>query len=508
MMARLLQLPLIVILMGISALAMLLPAAHGAATQDFVSMRAFFYSALILLIVAGFGGIATAGYQVRRQARSHLITLVVAYTLLPVLLAIPFHEAVRNTSFLNAYFEMVSAITTTGATLFDEPARLSHSVHLWRALVGWMGGFLAWVTAIAIMAPLSLGGFEVLASSGIGRGASVPTPIHKVADASERLTRYASKLFPIYAGLTLVLWIALLVLGDSAFVALCHAMSTMATSGISPVGGLQGEGAGSGYVGEALICMFLVFALSRQTFTTDSGVDGRNALLSDPEFRLGLALVIGLPILLFLRHWVGAYELAEQQDIAGAARALLGGVFMVMSFLTTAGFESAAWGEVRLWSGLQTPGLLLLGLAIFGGGVATTAGGVKLLRVYALYRHGQRELEKLVHPSSVGGSGASARRMRRQGAYVAWIFFMLFALSLAGVMLALALLDTSFQDAAVLSIAALSTTGPLASLASDAPISYGALHDGAKMILAATMVLGRLEMLVIIAFLNPAFWRQ
>ena len=505
MMARILELPLIVILCLIAALAMLVPAVHAVSVGDYVTMRAFFYSAVILAILSAFVGIASQGLTVRRQARSHLITLLATYTLVPVLLAVPLREAIGNTTFLNAYFEMVSSLTTTGATVFDDPSRLRPSIHLWRAVVGWMGGFLAWVTAISIMAPLNLGGFEVLSSAEAGQGATAG-PISRVADASERLARYAGRLAPIYGGLTLVLWIALLVLGDSAFVALCHAMGTMATSGISPVGGLQGGG--SGFMGEAMVAMFLIFAISRLTFTNDSANMGTKALQSDPEFRLGLAIVIGVPLLLFARHWLGALDLEEQQDFRAGLKALWGGIFMVMSFLTTAGFESVDWEEARRWSGLQTPGLMLLGLSIFGGGVATTAGGVKLLRVYALYRHGQRELDKLVHPNSVGGSGQSARRMRRQGAYVAWIFFMLFAMSIALVMMLLSTLHIDFQDSSVLAIAALSNTGPLAKFAADVPISYAALPVLAKLVLAGTMVLGRLEMLVIIALLNPAFWRQ
>jgi trk system potassium uptake protein TrkH len=143
-----------------------------------------------------------------------------------------------------------------------------------------------------------------------------------------------------------------------------------------------------------------------------------------------------------------------------------------------------------------------------GGGVATTAGGVKLLRIYALWRHGQREIELLVHPSSVGGSGAAARQIRRQGAQIAWIFFMIFALSIAVVMLLLALTGVQFETAMVLAVAALSTTGPLAAVGAETPISYAGLPEAAKAVLAIAMVLGRLEALALIALLNPEFWRR
>ncbi len=215
-----------------------------------------------------------------------------------------------------------------------------------------------------------------------------------------------------------------------------------------------------------------------------------------------------MPVVLFLRHWIGAIETEETQNIAAAARAMWGGLFTTLSFLTTTGYESRDWVASRSWSGLGTPGLILLGLAIVGGGVATTAGGVKLLRVYALYRHAERELERIVHPSSIGGQGVVARRLRREGAYMAWIFFMLFAFSIAVVTAALSLAGLGFERAMVLGIAALTTTGPLADLAVETPIRWSELGPAAKVIAGAAMIVGRMETLAILALLAPASWRR
>ena len=325
-------------------------------------------------------------------------------------------------------------------------------------------------------------------------------------DSTELLQRYSGRLFPIYTGLTVVLWIGLLMAGDTPLVALCHAMSTLSTSGITPLAGLPE--ARSGIAGEVLICIFLVFALSRASFSPEQRGASRGRLLHDPEFRMGLGFVVVVPGLLFLRHWFGAFEVDELGDIPAAGQALWGSVFTVMSFLTTTGFVSTSWAEAQSWSGLATPSLILMGLALVGGGVATTAGGVKLLRVYALYMHGAQEMNKLVHPNSVGGSGQAARRLRRQGAYVAWIFFMLFGISIAVVTLALAAFGLSFEVATTLAVAALSTTGPVLGIASDTPMFYASIHDGAKLVAAAAMVVGRLETLAIIALLNPEFWRR
>ncbi|MBZ0124390.1 MAG: TrkH family potassium uptake protein, partial [Roseovarius sp.] len=361
------------------------------------------------------------------------------------------------------------------------------------------------VTAAAVLAPLNLGGFEVTAQAEPGQSAQRLDRFRR-AGSARRITRAGAQLAPVYAGLTGVLWVLLTIGGERPLVAIVHAMSTLATSGISPVGGLQN--ADAGLAGEALIFLFLVFALSRLTFSSDTATAAQTGLRDDPELRFGLWLAAAAALVLFLRHWIAAYDVDEVRDFNQALAALWGTVFTVLSFLTTAGFESAAWGAARDWSGLGTPGLVLMGLAIVGGGVATTAGGVKLLRVYALYLGGRREMERLLHPSSVGRAGQAGRRIRREGALIAWIFFMLFALSLAVVTVAFASLGQGIESATVLAIAALSTTGPLTQAAAATPIDLLEMGAAAKLLFCAAMVLGRLETLAIIALLNPALWRD
>ncbi len=495
--------PLFVILMAVAGVAMLAPAALAFVERDMRPARAFFYTGILLLIVTLMIAVATQGRTPRRPARAHLLTLVGAFAALPLILAVPFNEAVPDTRFFNTWFEMVSSFTTTGATLYDAP-RLPRSVHLWRAVVGWLGGFLVWLMAAAVLAPMNLGGFEVRSGEAGGRiQASRTDPL---ADTSTRLVRQGVLLAPVYAGLTLALWILLVLAGDGPFVALCHAMSTLATSGISPVGGLSGGQ--SGQVGEALVLLFLIFALSRQTFAPERARNAFGSLFQDPEARLAFGIITIVTAALFIRHFVGAVEVARGEDTVRAAGAAWGSLFMVVSFLTTAGFESGSWGEARAWSGLGSPGTILVGLALMGGGVATTAGGVKLLRVHALMRHGQREMERLVHASSIGGGGPEDRRIRSRGAYLAFVFFMLFAVSIAAVTAALGLTGMGVEAAVVLGIAALTNTGPLALVGADAPLAWSALSDWAKAIAMTAMVLGRLEAIALLALLNPDFWRR
>ncbi|PIE08932.1 MAG: potassium transporter TrkH, partial [Rhodobacterales bacterium] len=372
---RIARLPLLVILMGIGVLAMIVPGLYGFWANEHYAGRVFLYSALLFGFVTGFIALAMAGRARGNHPSRHLLALLGLFVILPLVLAVPFHQALGNTSYLNAYVEMVSALTTTGATLFDDPGRLPDTLHLWRALVGWLGGLFIWVGAIAILAPMALGGFEVRAHRIWNAGAHHTSQITHVADLSQRIRVYGAQLLPLYGGLTAILWLGLILAGDHPFVALCHAMSTMATSGISPVGGPAGGGAGLG--GEVMIALFLGFGLSRLTFTRDGMSSDLTNLARDPEVRLALVLILVVPGFLFARHWLGAYEVDQEMDLLAGLASLWGSLFTVLSFLTTNGFESRAWEASQAWSGLHTPGLILMGLALIGGGVATTAGGAK-----------------------------------------------------------------------------------------------------------------------------------
>lgn len=503
--ASLARLPLFLLMCGIVSASMLVPAVYAGLVRELVTARAFLYSGLLGLIIFGLISLAHAGRDARHGTLGPLMSLFSAFVFLPLILAVPFYEGLRTTTFLNAYVEMLSAVTTTGATLFSDPERLNGPLHLWRAQVGWLGGLLMWVAASAILAPLNLGGFEVTARAEPGRRTSVDVGM-TAPEVRVRIGKVCVVLVPIYAGLTLLLWILLTVAGDSPLVAVSHAMSIMATSGISPIGGLGG--ATSGFTGEVVMLLFMLFALSRLTFSKDTVTSDYGGLLRDPEFRIGTALVLAVPAFLFLRHFVGAIDVDAEENLMAALRALWGSAFTVLSFLTTTGFASGFWGDAQAWSGLNTPGLLLMGLALIGGGVATTAGGVKLLRVYALYQNGLREMERLVHPSSVSGAGGMGRRLQKDGAFIAWIFFMLFALSLALITIALAAAGVSFETALVMSVAGLSTTGPLLQVAGDEPVRLIEMSVAAKGIFALAMVLGRLETLAIIALFTPDLWRR
>ncbi|MCT4332728.1 TrkH family potassium uptake protein [Paracoccus sp. YLB-12] len=542
-MSPLLRQPLLIQLTVVSAMAMLVPAAYASVVNEDAIARNFFYSALLALILSGLIGLATIANPQPARARNTLLSMLASMVVLPLILAVPFAESLPDTGFFNAWWEMVSSLTTTGASLYSADL-LPLPLHLWRAMVGWMGGFFMLVAAVAVLAPLRVGGFEIM-SSPYGRSEhfeSLPesadprdtqshlsSPEFRTAlnDPAYRLWRSAQTVLPVYGGLTLLMWLLLLLLGDGSLVALCRAMGTLATSGISPVIGPAGES--SGIAGEVVVFIFLIPALSRRFWPGGSELRATRRLADDPELKMAAGLVALVTLLLFLRHFLGAIDTGNAAisaplmpaDLRNALSAFWGGLFNALSYLTTTGWNSVDWQGARAWSGLTSPGLILAGLAMMGGGVATTAGGVKLLRVYALARHGEREMERIIHPSSVAGGGRVARRLRREGAYLAFIFFMLFASSIAVTVALVSIQQIEFETATILSIAALTNTGPLAGaipltpafdgsagIASAPWEGWSGLPSLTKIILAGAMVVGRLETLAILALFSPEFWRR
>lgn len=542
-MTGLLRLPLFVLVAALTGLSMMVPAAYASVTNNDELARIFLYSGLMVLVVAGLVGLATAANPHHARPRDALLTMLAVYAGMPLVMALPFAEAMPDTGLFHAWWEMTSALTTTGASLYSADL-LPMPLHLWRAMAGWMGGLFILVAATAILAPLHIGGFEIMAQpygrreyherlprsvDPLDRNPHLSGPAFRtvLTHPHYRLMRSAVAVFPVYAGLTLALWLILLILGDPALIALCRSMGTLSTSGISPV--LGPIGGSSGLPGEMAVFLFLIPALSRRFWPGGGELRASDRLADDPELKMAGAFVSLVALSLFARHFLGAIEATQAPpgmsemvyDLESGLAAFWGGLFNGLSYLTTTGWTSIDWQGARAWSGLTSPGLILAGLAMMGGGVATTAGGVKLLRVYALARHGQREMERIVHPNSVAGGGQIARRLRREGAYLAFIFFMLFATSIAVVVALVSIQRIEIETAVILSIAALTNTGPLAAaipltpafegtagIASAPWEGWSGLPVFTKAVLAGAMIVGRMETLAVLALFSPQFWRR
>jgi len=481
---------------------MLVPAVHGFTAGTSSEGRAFLYASILSLFGFGFARVAQSASPLRPTSqRNMLITLLVLFLLLPVILAVPYHDALQTTSFLNAYLDMVSAITTTGFQVLD-PDRLSETLHLWRGLVAWVGGFLLWVLAWSIFMPLNLGGYEHLSRGNMTVWGRDHGSTRQQTLAAQRFSSEAGRLLPAYAGLSLLAFIVLLSSDTPPLEAAVLSMGVMSTSGIQVAP--AGTPLGIGPLMEATLAVFFIFAVSRVVVNAAAGAPSLKNFKQDQELRMAAFLVLAVTLSIFFKHYIGATTVDQDESIGQALLVFWGALFTTISFLLTAGYVSEGWAAAQLWSGLNGSSLVLLGLALVGGGIATTAGGIKLLRLALLVGHTRSEMQKLISPSQVTRNDAEEIR----ATMMAWVFFMMFAVSLAAVLLLLAFSGVEFEDGIILTVASLSNTGPLTAVAPMEPIDFVALSDLSKYVLCVAMVVGRLETLVFVALLNPELWRS
>lgn len=507
-METLARLPVFVVMLGALALAMLAPAVFAAGEGDWRAARAFLDAGIFTGVAAGLFGFARGRRRAGLAVQDELLAVLIAWLVLPVFAAVPVHLLTPGIGLSGAVFEMVAAITTTGGTVYGAPGDLPGALHLWRGLVGWLGGFLTLIVAWAVLAPRRLGGFEVEAATWRLEDEGSPGDrLLGIAPApmGQRLRRAVRVILPLYAGLTGALAILFGATGQPGLSAAVHAMSILSTSGISPHA--AGLAAVATPWAEALAAVFLFAAATRSVYARASAHGGRVSPVRDPELATFAVLTALVSAGLFLRHWIGALTIDLGGEPVQAGAALWGTVFTVVSFLTTTGFVSASWEAARDWSGLANPGLILLGLAAIGGGAATTAGGIKLIRAYALFRHGRREIERLAEPYSVIGIGARTRSLLREGPLIVWTFIMLFILVVLGSILALTALGLDFATATVASIASIANTGPAFALV-EGGRGFVELGVAERAVLMAPMIVGRVETLALIALMNPEGWRR
>ena len=500
------RVPVIALMLGLMALMMLVPALQAATENEWRSARGFLYPALFGLLVSAAIAVLLRPISRHESAEHELLTLLLLWLALPAYAAFPLVLLTPALGWNGAWFEMVAALTTTGGSAYSKAGLVPDAVHLWRGMVGWLGGLLTLMAAYVVLAPRRLGGFEVVAAAEGIRG-DRPIDLRMVnASFESRVQRALRTILPVYLLMTFALGVIFNTADKAGLIAAVHAMSVISTSGISPVEG--GFAASGSLAAEVAAAIFMVLAVSRFLYAGASQRSRRQDWRQDPELRLMAGLVLGATVLLFLRHWVGVLTIDVDVEALDGAEALWGAAFTTLSFLTTTGFESHAWASARDWSGLANPGLVLLALCLVGGGAATTAGGIKLIRVYALMRHGVRELERIAMPNSVSGNRGGQRGLRREGAFIAWAFMMLFLLALFATVLALTLTGMEFDDAFVAAIAALTNTGPAYATIAGEGKSFALFDAAQRSILCATMILGRIETLAVIALFNPERWRD
>ena len=455
---------------------MIVPLLISIMLVDEAQIRNFLIAMLLTTFISG--AMYLSGRGARREAPRAielLLIMLLFFIVLPLVAAVPFYSANQIENFPAAYFEAVSAITTSGGTIIAAPQLEAASIIAWRAILAWLGGLWTIVFGVAVLSPFTVSGLQLVGS---------PLLQHDRNDTlSMRLGQPLRRILPIYLTLTLLGIGALALSGLSLFDAFCLALSGISTTGfVTHSDGLAQIGGGSVAV-LMLICLVgalgaphLVLLWQRKFF----------ALTRESEIRtfvIILAIFIAASYLFIPNN--GVWPLITQS----------------ISLASTAGFVTLPNNSLTAW-----PILWVLLPALIGGMALSTAGGIKVVRVIVLTKAISRELTKLAYPSAIHPMTVQNRRLRDKDIAAVWAFFAIFLLFVSSGLLVLGALGLDMAQSWAVTLGAV--TNSLAVSSSWAGFAgFGAMDASLHLIIALLMIAGRLEFLVLMAIFTPSFWR-
>jgi trk system potassium uptake protein TrkH len=417
------------------------------------------------------------------RIREGILVVVSFWFVLSLFATIPFllSESLRM-SFSDAFFESMSGLTTTGATVLSGLDDLPMAILYYRQQLQWLGGMGIIVLAVAILPMLGVGGMELYhaESSGISKDRLTP-----------KLTQTAKALWKIYLSFTVICAVAYYLAGMDIFDAIGHSYSTVA------IGGFSTHDLSIGYFDNiaiesvAVVFMFLAginFSLHFFVWRKKNVL----AFFKDSEFQtylLILSVLIALVTLYLLNS--GHYQTTQE--------ALRYGVFQSVSIATTTGFAST---NFSLWP-LILPVLLIFS-SFIGACAGSTGGGIKVVRVLLMFKLAMKEIKKFIHPNAQINIKLNQRSVSESTLISVWGFFSLYVIAFIFIMVALMFTGMDQVTAFSATTASINNLGPGLG---DVAENYGAISESAKWILSFSMLLGRLEILTLMALLHKAFWR-
>jgi len=472
-----------VLLTGFS-LTMLVPLLLSWHWQDGASSA--YDEAFLLTFVTGLGLWWTARREKRElKVRDGFLMVALVWTVLPVYAGLPLILQL-NVSFTDAYFEAVSGLTTTGATVLANLDKLPMSINLWRGMLVWFGGMGLIVLAVAVLPLLGIGGRQMFK-------AETPGPM-KDSQLTPRLTQTAKGLWVVYAAITLACILGLHLAGMSWFDAIMHSFSTMG------LGGFSSHDASFGYwdspaIEAVTIFFMLVAGINFATHFLAVRSGSLAPYRHDPEVGWYLVAVIGsvAGIAVFLT------VLEVYPDFGTALRF---SAFNVVSIATTTGFANT---DYNLWPAFAP--LWMLFLCSFATSAGSTGGGIKMIRAIILYKQVYRELVRAMHPNAVWpvrvGGGTVPQNILT--AVLAFGFAYMCIIVALTLLMSFSGLDIVTGFSAV--VASINNTGPGLNQVGPAT-TFEVLTDFQTWVCTFAMLLGRLEIFTLLVVLTPEFWRK
>jgi len=423
------------------------------------------------------------------QAKDGFIIVTLGWFFMAIFSALPFYFSFTNLSFTNAFFESMSGLTTTGASVLGHASTyqiedLSKGILFWRSFTHFIGGMGIIVFSIALLPMLGIGGVQLFRAEVAGPVAEKIAP---------RVKQTAKLLWGIYFGLVLLLTLILKFIGMDWFDSLCHSFGTMATGGFSTKN--LSIGAYNSSIIEIVIIVFMFIAATNFSlhylFLSKKKFD----YFKDEEFRIYFFVLLFVSLLIFLDiNFNGIYNFSMHS--------IKDSIFTTTSLLTTTGFGTANFENFPSLSKI-----LVFFLFFIGGSAGSTTGGIKIIRTLLVFKYLSYEMKKLIHPKGVyaikiGKNVISDNVIKNTlGFYLFYIFIFV----ISSIIFSFYGLDVI--SALTASASSIGNIGP--GLGTIGPYdNWGHLPNGAKWLSSFCMLLGRLEIFTVMILFSRSFWRK
>ncbi len=472
------------ILLGLQALGMCLPFLIEFAENGMsADATGFLQSALGCGFLAGGLLLTNRGALESLTLKQAFLLTGLSWIALAGFAALPFYFGSLQLSYTDAFFEAMSGLTTTGATIIQDLEQVSKAVLLWRALLQWFGGIGIIVTAIAVLPMLNIGGMQLFRLES--------------SDNSEKIlprtAQIAGSIAFLYLGISSACALSYFMAGMSGFDAIAHAMTTIATGGFST------HNASIGYydnISVEGVSIFFMLASSLPFVLYLQMINGKLSVLwSDSQLRGFLGLYAALMLIITL--WL---SLGETYSFGTALRY---SSFTTASLLTGTGYTALnynAWGSLAI--------SLLFMMSFIGGCAGSTSCGIKIFRLQIIWKAINHSIRKLTHPHGVFPIRYNGQSIEESVIYSVMNFALMFLLCFLLLSLALSLLGLDIITALSASAASIANVGPGLGEIIGPQGTYEPLPALGKWILCFGMLLGRLEIFTVLVLFLPTFWRR
>ena len=468
------------VLLCIMAVAMMIPAVVDAAVGS-ADWQVFTTAAAVTLFI-GVSMILTtrSGWQGFSLRQAFIMTNL-AWLVIAAFGALPLAFSDLGLSATDAFFEAMSGVTTTGATVIVGLDEAPPGILLWRAVLQWLGGIGIIVMAVSVLPILQVGGMQLFRVEAFDADKVLP-----------RAAQLAAGISIVYVFLTGLAAIVLWALGMTGFEAVAHAMTSIATGGFSTSDRSIGQ-----FEDPAIhwcISLFMVlgsvpFVLYLRALRGDV-----TAFYKDSQVQAFLSILV-LSVLI-TAYWLW------REELYGPEGSLRHATFNVISIMTGTGYATADFGQ---WGGFV---MALMFLLMFVGGCAgSTTCGIKIFRFLVLFATAKVQLKRLMQPNGVFIPYYNKRPIPATVEESVMGFFFLFIASFALLAAALGLCGLDFITAVSGAASAIANVGPGLGDIIGPSGTYAALPDAAKWVLSAGMLLGRLELFTVLVLISRSFWR-